>query len=367
MEREAVIGTRSRASDMQETARPGTKRRFGTLMPIALCWVASVLVSPAWAQGQDSTPGERYLQVMAELLPGDWSNANQAYFDRRRGLPDDDRHDGVQLRIRPVTAPAFGPHVFLWETTVTSPDGEERVGHRIAALAAEGAPDEVVMRHWFRLDGPIDDAEIADLQPDDLQRTEGCDYRFRRRAGGFRGAQDPGACRFEWEGEAVFTDNVIELGENELFMHDHKFRVADGERFTGVASGEPYWLERARTFHCYVDMPGVGGGRDEPFERYDGITLHDKGGSHWFTTREDTPRRIGVSLLQVTWHVLNENNGNFNRDSLVVYVSEEGEGGQRREHGYAFTEPDAERIGVNLKWLLVNCSLVPRDQARPEL
>jgi hypothetical protein len=41
--------------------------------------------------------------------------------------------------------------------------------------------------------------------------------------------------------------------------------------------------------------------------------------------------------------------------------------GSVREHGYAFTEPGADRIGLNLKWMLVNCATVPRNQAQPEL
>ena len=65
--------------------------------------------------------------------------------------------------------------------------------------------------------------------------------------------------------------------------------------------------------------------------------------------------------------MLNEDNGNFNRDSLVVYIMERLADGTVKEHGYGFTEPDAERIGVNLKWMLVNCALVPPAAARPTM
>ncbi len=73
-------------------------------------------------------------------------------------------------------------------------------------------------------------------------------------------------------------------------------------------------------------------------------------------------------LQSVTWHLLNEqDSGNFNRDSLVIYAMEQLPDGSVKDHGYAFTEPGAERIGINLKWMLVNCSITPRNQARPEL
>lgn len=326
----------------------------------------TVLSNPALGQGQDSTPAERNLLVMAQMLPGEYDNANQHYFDKRRGLPEADRHPRIHTTIMRVDAPAFGPHAFLWVNRTTVGDAE-RTSYRIATLAADGRDDVVTMRHYLRMDGAISEAELATLGPDQLQRTGGCDYFFKRRADHFRGDQVAGNCRFDWDGRPVHTDNFIELSASSLWFVDHKYVAATGERITGVASGEPFWLERARRFHCYADMPGVGGGRDIPFERYDDISLHDKGGTHWFRTREAEPREIGISLQAVTWHVLNERNGNFNRNSLVLYAMERLADGSVKEHGYAFTDAAATRIGANLKWLLVNCSITPRDAALPEM
>jgi hypothetical protein len=340
---------------------------------MTLCKASLILLAgmiwqhDAMAQGQDSTPAERNLLIMAELLPGIYDNANQSYFDKRRKLPDADRHARINVRIERVDAPAFGDHVFLWTHTVSDGDKVD-VTRRLAVLEPGEAPEVVGMRHYFDPEGKLDPADPGRLQPADLQRSPGCDYAFRRRAGHFRGEQSEQACRFEWEGQPVHTSNTIELSADSLWFVDHKIHAESGQRITGVASGEPYWLERARVFHCYADIPGVGGGRDIPFERYEGFTLHDKGDIHWFDTRDEPPRRIGLMLQAVTWQILNEkDSGNFNRNSLVIYTMEKLPDGSTREHGYAFTEPGAERLGVNLKWMLVNCSVVARDQARPEL
>jgi hypothetical protein len=323
------------------------------------------------AQGQDSTPGERNLPVMAELLPGIYDNANQAYFDKRRGLDEADRHIRLNAEIRRIDAPAFGSHAFLWIYRYKSAD-EEKSSYRIATLESSSddnnATDaEVVMRHYLRMEGEISEDELATLKPEELRRTEGCDYYFKRAGNHFHGAQREKTCRFEWGGEEVHAQNFIQLSETDLRFVDHKYSIESAKRVTGVASGEPYWLERARLFHCYADIPGVGGGRDIPFERYEGFSLHDKGGTHWFTTRDEDQREIGIVLQSVTWHVLNEKNGNFNRDSLVIYALEKMDDGSVKDHGYAFTEPGATRIGNNMKWMLVNCAVTPRDQARPEM
>lgn len=318
------------------------------------------------AQGQDSTPAQRNLLIISELLPGVYDNVNQHYFERRRELDEAERHPRIKTTITRVTAPAFGEHVFLWINQGGSGENIQR-SYRLATLSADGLAEEVTMRHYLGTHAEITTNDLARLTPGDLRRTDGCDYHFRRRADHFHGAQRPRACLFEWEGEQVYTENFIQLSASSLWFIDDKFIVDSDARITGVPSGEPFWLERAREFHCYVDIPGVGGGRDIPFERHDDIVLHDRGDTHWFTSREVEPRELGLTLQSVTWHVLNERDGAFNRNSLVLYSHERLSDGTVQNHGYAFTEPGAERIGMNQGWMLTNCASVPRELARPEM
>lgn len=334
--------------------------------------VCTLLAGPLLlAQGQDSTAGERSLRIMAELLPGYYDNANQAYFDVRRKLPENDRHPRMSTTITRVDAPAFGNYVFLWVNRTETSAGSE-TSYRIATLVAGPGSDEVTMRHYLRMNGEIAMAELAALRPQDLRRTEGCDYVFKRRADHYRGAQGLRSCRFEWEGQNVYTDNEMQLSKSSLWFHDHKWLAKTGQRITGTASGEPFWLERARFFHCYADVPGVGGGVNIPFARYDDITLHDRGDTRWFTAKADLAnglpeRQLALNLRAVTWHVLNEANDYFNRNSLVLSVLERLPDGSVKEHGYAFTDTQAERIAMNMKWILVNCAITPRREARPEM
>ena len=124
---------------------------------------------------------------------------------------------------------------------------------------------------------------------------------------------------------------------------------------------DEYQMHRVRNFECYADIPGVGGGRDIPYDRYEGFRIHDQGGAVWFTSEEG--RKLGISLFLVDWPI-NNYEGIFTRDSFVIYVSEETEEG-RKEHGYAFTVPDADRIGINLKWILASCFMKSNRFATP--
>lgn len=280
--------------------------------------VLALLAGALQAQGMDSTPAGRQLRILAGMLPGHYSNANQAYFDVRRKLSETARHGKLEISITPATDYTGSGHAFIWR---------ER-GQEARLVLTTAADDPVGIRAEFEL------REGTTWRVDPARSL-----RIVRSAESFTGRSAAGG--------------GIQISARELWLDS--------------GNGDPYWLERSRGFHCYADVPGVGGGRDIPFQRYDDIRLHDQGGEHWFTTRDVDQRQLGLRLTRVNWHVLNEANGNFNRNSLVLYVSERLPDGSEKEHGYAFTDPDADRIGLNLKWMLANCAMTPRQRATPEM
>lgn len=273
---------------------------------------------PASSQGLDSTPAERQLRILAAMLPGHYSNANQAYFDTRRKLPEGTRHGKLEISIMPAADYSGTGRAFSWR---------ER-GQEARLVLTTAADDPTGIRAEFEL------REGSTWRIDPARSL-----RIVRSAESFSGRNAGGG--------------GIQISARELWLDS--------------GNGNPYWLERSREFHCYADVPGVGGGRDIPFQRYDNISLHDQGGEHWFTTRDSDRRQLGLRLQRVNWHVLNEAGGPFNRNSLVLYVNERFAEGSEKEHSYAFTDPDADRIGVNLKWMLVNCAMTPRELASPEM
>ncbi|MGI9344376.1 MAG: hypothetical protein ACR2QV_16205 [Gammaproteobacteria bacterium] len=285
-----------------------------TLLACSALFVAGA----ALGQGQDGTPGERNLQIMAALLAGIYDNANQAYFDTRLKFPEERRHDRTSVRIDATENPDMGPAVF---TVTRSAGGDEKI--ELWALAADADPLLVRMRRYA-----VDGQENT--------YRDGCDVLWRRDAGQFTGA-----------GESERCTAGMQLSPEGLWLDDGRATPAE--------------LTRAREFSCHVDIPGVGGGRDEPFDRYPISDMHDQGALHWFDSKEG--QRIGISLRNVRWPMNNEI-GAFTRNSLVMSVIEKTEDGIK-EHGYGWTEPRAERIGLNLKWLLVNCYRVSNRDVVP--
>ena len=171
----------------------------------------------------------------------------------------------------------------------------------------------------------------------DADGTPLCPVWWTRDAAQFSATSDT-ACA-----EGIDSPDALALGEQQFWWTPRG------------ASDAAVKLHRARQFTCYADIPGVGGGRDIPYTRYDNLSLHDQGAETWFVGKDG--RNLGLRLFNVDWPI-NNYDGYFTRDSLVIYVIEKLDDGITKEHGYAFTLPEANRIGINLKWLLASCFMI---------
>jgi hypothetical protein len=185
--------------------------------------------------------------------------------------------------------------------------------------------------------------EVGDerLVRDSQRLAAACTVLWRREAEQFHG-KATGSCA---DVPATWV-----LSQRQLWM----FPMTPPDQIAPVVA---FKLHRARAFECYADMPGVGGGRAEDFKRYDGFQIHDQGGSVWFQATDG--REFGITLSRVDWPV-NNFVGEFARDALVIYFSERTKDGVK-SHGYAHTNPDTDRVGVNLHWVRAYC-FVPHEQ-----
>ena len=260
------------------------------------------------AQGQDTTPWSRDLQVIEVMLPGFYSNANQAYFDGRRKVDDPQSRQNLLIETADTG----------FNVTLSAPDGTVTANQRWS-LAEDDRKEAVRMN--------ISDADGTPL----------CPVWWTRDAAQFSAQGDAGC------DDGINSPVALALGEQQFWW------TPRGTSESAVK------LHRARQFTCYADIPGVGGGRDIPYTRYDNLSLHDQGAETWFVDKDG--RNLGLRLFNVDWPI-NNYDGYFTRDSLVIYVIEKLDDGTTKEHGYAFTLPEANRIGINLKWLLASCFMI---------
>ncbi len=315
--------------------------RVFALSMLALAGPLGLLgAGPALAQGEDSTPTERNTMVLAELLARVYDNYNQVYFDRRIGYPENERHDRIEIRVERVG----GPDSMLMAFREFAGGDYSRLTRAGAlTLSPDNEREATRMEVWDR---PVEDLEPMAEGAGVTARPDGppdCVVYWTREAAQFRGQAD-GECA-AWANESL-------LGEQQMWLDSPGGRDHPGGT---------YELHAARMMSCYIDIPGVSGGRDEEYRRYDNLQVHDRGGGARITHSDG--REIGIRLSQVDWP-LNNYSDVFTRDVLVLYVLEH-IGDEIKSHGYVFTEPTAERIGINLYWMLSYCYMESNKVVRP--
>jgi hypothetical protein len=146
------------------------------------------------------------------------------------------------------------------------------------------------------------------------------------------GARAPCRLRMRRVGEAFLADRAEPCpGSVPTFVTSDALALSDGTE-----------LRRADPYACWVSRQKEGGGwtwtPDVEVREGEYVQVPDEA---------DVPRPAGIRLRHVRWPY------GTNRDSLVLYVHEAED---EPAVSYAWTEPDGERIAVNLRWVQANCT-----------
>lgn len=337
--------------------------KINTLLASAAALVMSA--APALAQTGFAGPEgvlDRDMRTFLEWFPGRYDNNNEVMFADDIGTPEEHRNGRIHSIFYPVDLPAFGDHVFyVQQYADNQPDQIYR--QRIYVFTADyeanairldiHAPNDVDPL----LDAHLDPSRLDGLTPEMTRSYPGCEVYWRRQENQFIGETVRGACRVESRsGRMLVIEDDLVLTEDAIWIQD-RANTEDGDYVFGNQAGIPHRLEKVRPFRCWTailrgaEHGDSGEGMDDWwFTR--NVFLHDQGGVARLTTDEETPREIELRLGRPTWPYGNS------RPSTTLYVYE---GGSDRAVSYAWSEHDAERVGVNLRWLQASCTHTPGD------
>ena len=118
-----------------------------------------------------------------------------------------------------------------------------------------------------------------------------------------------------------------------------------------LGDGRTTKLQRARTATCWGSVPKLTKKADGSDDWYfvPGLKLHDRGGRVQFGGGDSGAPPVILRMRNVVWPT------GTNKPSLVLYVHKP----ENPDHAesYSWADPDAKRIGLNLRWMQASCTI----------
>lgn len=298
-------------------------------------WVGGLAVAAlcgcATAQERAEVPGwlAKDFDTFVQNFDGRWDNDRHVFFAEDADMQTDEIAPRQHIQIKSMHADDAPPNTAMF-TATRSVDGEAPLDliHTLVINL-----ERQTIRQTFAVPGgtPLD-----------------CAIDWRREGAQFRGTASGEGCSQMFPRPADGGALAVTLAKS-----DDEFWVTS-RRGDAVIEAR---LRRARPFECWTAIlrgarhgDSGEGMQDWDFRR--GVTLHDQGGEAELMTDEETPRRIRLRLRNVDWPY------GTNRPSLTLYVLE---GDSDRAVSYAWNEGNAERIGINLRWIQASCTHTPDE------
>lgn len=310
-------------------------------MPVlrTLAGLAILLAITGMAAAQTLNPVQaKDMRLFQEWLSGRFDNQEQVYFQAQEETKAARLAPRRHLILTPTTITALPGAVFY----VQRHDGNDPsdIGWR-ALLRLAPAPDGVAIvmeLHEFRQPSAVaDDHPLTTIPAADLIQRSDCALTWHRQGAQFTSPGPKGAdCPLPALGKGE-TGPALLLSPWDFWMV--------GTDQTGKP-GISHRLRKARTFTCWMAIRTGDGPRDWQMRR--NLTLHDQGGMVWSQTDGTEPREFGFKIRNIVWP------SGPQEDSLALYVHERG---NDRAISYAWVDPEAKRIGINLRQVQGSCTL----------
>ncbi|MDX2223464.1 MAG: chromophore lyase CpcT/CpeT [Rhodospirillaceae bacterium] len=338
-------------------------RVAGAAFGAALTWIGAAAAQTAAPAGGGlyqvipAQPSPRQTLMVQELnylmriWPGEYDNREQVQFDSDVGKKSLEAggHARIHSSVRRVSLPAFGEHV-LYVEEYRDNDPARLFRQRLYVLAADEQAKAIRLTLHFFKDGKkhlgahLDPGKLAGVTPADTTTLPGCDILIRRDVDGLLGGMNPATCVFGDDGKKRAGDYQVRVTEDGVWFRDRTLDPATGKVIEQWADFSWHQLERARLFACMIDFPKEPGSPVQYTDKY--IVVHDQGGTYPFVHPDGRPM---VMTLRNNWSY------GMQRETLVVVVQDKDERGKTLAYGW--TEPGADRIGINPEWMRVQCDL----------
>lgn len=330
------------------------------LKPIAL--LISLMASPVVA---NERPTDKLLLKFDRLIQGEFDNYNQVNFESNEFLTAQDvpeqRHARLYQRIVKIEAPQLGDYVYYQQV---HDGGKDKAIYRQALLIAQANhTNRTIVVKNFKFNNPKayknlwSESEKALTLADLNELGSGCDSIFHSIGNGFKGGINQDDCVIKTSKGSEIHIATEQLINEDEFWHLEEGYSANNQELFGREDNVPHKLKRARDFKCWAAFKTekLKANGEHEWDFFADRIVHDQGDIAQFTTTDENPKSYFIRLKQTEFPAGNR------PDVFEMFIHEDSEQAKKNYKqalSYTWTNKEAERLGINLRWMQSSCSLI---------
>ena len=291
------------------------------------------------------------LPLMMQWFEGRFDNYAQTVEEKE--LKAEFPHEWIHSIFARVNLPQFGENVFYVQQYM---DGNEAKIYRQRLYVFTPNKKEKAIElkiYTFAdekaiLNAHLDQTKLADLTLEKLDSPKGCEVYWRLKGDKFEGSMKKDACKVvsKRSGKTLIITDDLFLTKDEIWINDQA-KDDQGNYVFGNKSGVHHKLKRVRMFEGWTAVLKDGStemtGQDAPADAWDGqrnLMIHDQGGMVKIN------EKFSAQLAQLAYK-----NGT---KVLKLGIVDNATG---KTVAYTWANPDATRIGINLRWIQAGFTL----------
>jgi CpeT/CpcT family (DUF1001) len=291
------------------------------------------------------------LRLMMQWFEGRFDNFQQTVEekDSKAEFP----HERIHSIFSRVKLPQFGENIFYVQQYLDG-DPTKIYRQRLYVFTPNKKEKAIELKIYTfddekkYVDANLDNAKFADLTMQNLATTAGCEVFWRRDGDKFLGTMKPNACKVvsKRSGKTLIITDDLFLTKDEIWINDQA-KDEQGNYVFGNKSGVHHKLKKVRMFEGWTAVLKDGStdmtGQDAPADAWDGqrnLMIHDQGETIKINDK------FSAQLAQLTYK-----NGT---KVLKLGIVENASG---KTVAYTWANPEAERIGINLRWIQAGFTL----------
>jgi CpeT/CpcT family (DUF1001) len=298
---------------------------------------------------------ETDLKEMLTWFTGEFDNFQQVWQEKEDKMTDSLMHERIHSIFLPVKMPALGEHVFFVKQYMDG-DTDKIYRMRVYNLSVDKM-ENAIRLDIFSFKEKVDETRfksanhtpsvLEGLKPENFTSTTGCGVFWKRENGVFIGSMKPKACNFisKRSNKKVFITDSLKLTPNEIWIRDEA-EDENGNYVFGHKGKIHHKLLRCRPFKGWIAIAKEGVDRanitDADYIFIPNLRLHDQGWKTRVVLPDGTVTPYTVELSQVVF-----------QKTIAVMKLAIYEEGKTKAITYNWTNPEAERIGINLRWIQV--------------